>query len=155
MPAERTVAALVSDVRFGVTYGGLNEAIWSHLDTGLSLIQVLFGALAVAGLFSGPTLIAVAGVVLALVSALQLGLSPRKRSIEFRDARIRFHELQGRAWSLELQALETELERVRASAPVGLRALSRPAWNIVAESLGSSDQYKLTRPESLLQALAW
>lgn len=154
--AERSIATLVSEVRFGITYANLNEALWSHLDSGLNLFQVFAGALAVAGILSDATLVKVAGGMLAAVSAVQLGLSPGKRAVGYRDARMRFHELAGRAWGMELQELDADLERARAAAPPGLRALRKPAWNITAESLGSTERpYELTRLEALLQALAW
>lgn len=128
----RTQADAVADVRFGITYGSLNERFWQRLDTTLNLTQVLFGALALTGALAamGP-LAGVAGVVLAVVSALQLTLQPGRRSIDFRDARRAFHALNAKAWQMPLHELDAALEELRMNAPNGLAALNRPALHML------------------------
>lgn len=151
-PHERTLGVAVSEVRFGIQYGLLNERFWQHLDTGLNLAQIGAGALALAGAFTeGTVLTSVAGVAIAIVSALQLTLQPTRRSVAFRDARAKFHDLHARAWDMTLREVDIELERLRRDAPVGMRALLVPAQNIVHRQLGAED---VLLPLTLGQRLA-
>ena len=151
----RSVGVAISEIRYAIAFAGMNERLWSHFDTTLNCLQILLGMLALAGVLADATLIRVAGGALAILSALQIGLGPRRRSIEFRDARVRFHELVGRAPSLDLLHLDVELEKLKGGSPFGLMVLSRPAYNVVAESLGSTDLYLLSPMEALFVRLAW
>lgn len=154
--SERTLAVAVSEVRFGIQYGLLNERYWQHLDTALNLLQIGAGALALAGaLAQGALATSIAGVMIAVVSALQLSLQPTRRSVAFRDARARFHDLHARAWGLTLRELDAELEALRRDAPVGMRALLLPAQNIVHQQIGAQDVVlPLTWGQRLALALA-
>lgn len=155
-PSQRTQAQAVADVRFAIAYGSLNERFWQRLDTLLNLTQILFGALALSGALASVGVVAgVAGAVLAVVSALQLTLQPTRRSIEFRDARRAFHDLNKQAWALPLQDLDAALEELRKMAPNGLQALNRPAVRMVDRQHGQESSVKsLTWREWLALALA-
>lgn len=153
--ALRTQAQAVADVRYGIAYGALNERFWQKLDTTLNLAQILAGALALSGAFAqAPTVAGVAGTVVAVVSAFQLALQPTRKSIDFRDARRRFHELNARAWQMPLHELDAELEQLRMSAPNGLAALARPALFQVDAQHGSPRHERLNWRERLAMALA-
>lgn len=156
MTDPRTQAQAVAEVRFGIEYAALNERLWQHLDTGLNLLQIGLGALALAGALA--TLGAVAGAsggVLAVVGALQLTLQPVRRSIAFRDARFEFHELNKRAWALPLEDLDAALEDLRKCAPQGMQALLRPAQQRVELQHGHTDRLlRLSWRERLAAALA-
>jgi len=139
---ERSLAQAVGEVQYGVEYASLNERFWSHLDTALNLVQVLFGAVALTGfLATNSQLAGIAGLVLAGVSALQLTLAPSKRSVAFRDARVQFHDLKARAWRMDLYSLDSALEALRKAAPQGLRSLARPAQEIVHEAYGAPSPF--------------
>ncbi|KWT83886.1 MULTISPECIES: hypothetical protein [unclassified Variovorax] len=127
----------VMDVRFGVCYGELNERFWSHFDTALTLLQITAGALALAGVFArGGWLTALAGIALAGISGLQIGLKPRERSIAFRDTRRNFHDLDIESASLDLPALDRRLESLRRDAPRGMSSFLRPAEDRVRREHG-------------------
>ena len=143
MSVNRTRGQAIMEVRFAVEYGELHEKFWSHVDTFISLAQVLAGALALAGAFSpgnGTVLTAAAGALLALMSGFQIAVKPRERSIQFRDTRRRAHELNSKAWEMPQRALEQALEQIRSEAPRGLEALSRPAFNRVVTMNGFPNQ---------------
>ncbi len=155
-PNTRTLAHAVADVRYGIVYGSLNERFWQRADTTLNLVQILFGALALTGaLAASGILAAVAGVVLACVSAVQLTLQPGRRSFEFREARRQFHELAAQAWSMPLAEVDQRLEQLRYSAPNGLAALARPAQEMVDAAHGHPPRWpRLGLVERLAKALA-
>lgn len=154
-PAERTLADAVADVRYGIAYGNLNERFWQRTDTTLNLAQIMGGSLALSGAMAqAPLVAAVAGVLVAVVSGFQLALQPGRRSIDFRDARRKFHELNARAWQMTLQQLDAELEVLRMNAPQGLSAFNRPALLAVDAQHGHDvSDTRLTWRERL--ALAW
>lgn len=125
------------EVRFAIEYGDMHEKFWSHIDTGLSLVQVVAGALALAGAFApGSGLASWAGLILAGVSGFQLTIKPRERSIQFRDTRRLLHDLNARAWSMSVLEVDAELERIRREAPRGLSVLTRPATNVALAANG-------------------
>ncbi|MBT9486812.1 MAG: hypothetical protein IV093_04805 [Rubrivivax sp.] len=131
---ERTLGIAIAEVRFAIEFGSLNERFWQRLDTTFNVVQCLFGMLALAGVFSlHEALLAIAGTVIAVISALQLTLRPLQTSIEFRDARRKFQDLNRRVALLTLTEIDGELEDLRREAPHGLHALERPAFNRVNE----------------------
>ncbi len=151
----RTHATAVAEVRFGVEFGSLNERLWRHVDTGLNLITVLFGALALAGAMSVTSwMAATAGVVLAVVSALQLTWQPLKRSIEFRDARYGFHDLAQQAAGMSVAEIDVALEHLRRVSPIGSDWLLVPALNRVHAQFGHQPARALNWRERLASALA-
>lgn len=154
--ACRTQAQAVAEVRYAIEYGAMNERLWQRLDTALNLTQATAGALALAGAMATQgRAAAVAGVVLAIVSALQLTLQPTRRSVAFRDVRLGLHDLAKRAWQLPLAELDAALEDVRKTAPQGLAALGRPAFNAVQRQHGHADKVLPLRwHERLAAALA-
>lgn len=137
VPRTRDHGQAVMEVRFAVAYGELHEKFWSHVDTALTLLQVVAGALALAGVFTpGGVMTAIAGVSLAAISGMQIGLKPRERSIQFRDARRQFHDLDMDSASLELSVLDRRLEMLRRDAPRGFNSFLRPAEVIVLSQHG-------------------
>lgn len=156
-PSEnRTLGHAVMDVRYAIEYGELHEKLWSHIDTGISLVQIAAGALALAGVLTpGRWLTAAAGITLAVLSSVQLCFKPRERSIEFRDTRRKLHDLNANAWSMSLQDVDRALEQIKSEAPRGLDALARPAQNRVLASNGYPNEVEpLKTNESILSALA-
>lgn len=153
---DRTHGQAVTEVRFGIEYAELNERYWQRLDTCLNAVQVLCGALALAGAIGtqGPVA-GLAGVLMAIVSTLQITLAPARRSIAFRDARMAFHDLNERVWTLQLGELDAALERIRKAAPHGLHSLNKPAVNRVHCSMGRKDALEpLSRMERWAEALS-
>jgi hypothetical protein len=151
----RSIGAAVSDLRYAVEYASLNESFWSHVDASCNLLQALFGALALAGVLGDLGLVRYAGGGLAVISGVQLALSPCKRTMEFRHARVRFHELLSKSGGMDVIDVDAQLELLRGAAPLGMRTLSRPAYNIVAEGIGKPEErYKLTAFERVLLALS-
>ena len=152
---QRTHGQAVAEVRFGVEYAALNERYWQRLDTAFGVVQVLAGALALAGLLGSVTwLMPLGSGAVAVVSALQITLTPVRRSIAFRDARYAFHALAKRAWGLPLADLDAELEDLRRTAPAGSTLLLRPAQNIVEQQHGHAPAHRLSWLERCALALA-
>lgn len=152
---ERTREIAVAEVRFAIEFGSLNERFWRRIDSGLNFTTIAFGALALTGAMqSQPWLSASSGIVLAIVSALQIGLQPFKRSVDFRDAKRAFHDLNARSPSLDLADIDAELERLRRDAPQGVDALSMPALNIVNQRHGHGPARTLRFGERVAIALA-
>jgi hypothetical protein len=128
--------------------------LWSHVDTWCNFLQIAMGALALAGVLNAG-LVAYAEGGLAMISAVQLTLSPCRRAIDFRATRARFHELLARAPTMQVSEIDAELEILTGSAPLGVRTYARPAYNIVAESIGKPEaRYKLTVFERFMLFLA-
>lgn len=150
---QRTLGHAVAEVRFGIEYGVLNERFWQHADTALNWVQVMAGALAVAGFVTGGPMLAAAGLVLAVVSGTQIALQPARRAFAFREARAGWHDLNKRAWQMSLHELDCALEDLRKTAPVGLHALKQPAHNAVARREGAP-VHPLRWHERVLLALA-
>lgn len=154
-PAPRDQGRAVMELQVAIEYGELHEKLWSHLDTALSWVQVIGGALALAGGFAGsPALAATAGTVLALTSGTQISLRPRERAINFRDTRRQLEALHASAWGLPLQALDAEMSRLLADAPRGFDALTRPAQNRVLARHGHPTDPMDRRLSRWLAALA-
>lgn len=145
----RTLEIAIAEVRYGAEYGSLNERFWTRIDTAMNVVQMVSGALALAGALKSPALTAAAGVVLAVISGLQLSLQPLRRAIEFRDAKRAFHDLNARAPALTLEQMDAELERLRGAAPQGLSAFAMPALNIVNARHGHDKAYDLKWNERL------
>jgi hypothetical protein len=150
----RTHGQAVAEVQYAVEFGRLNERFWQRLDTVLNLMQVLAGALALAGAFSAGQWLPVAGVVLAVVSALQITLAPGRRAAGFLVARRDFSALLMRAWKLDPADLDAELEALRAQAPQGLELLSAPAFNNTSRRNGHDTTLPERWPHRLARALA-
>jgi hypothetical protein len=146
---ERTKGHILADVRFAAEYGSLNERFWLHVDTTVSLLQIAAGCFALAGAFVSPPVTAAAGIVIAALSAVQLGLRPRERAYQFREARRKFIELDAHASQLDDAELDAKRRLLIAEAPQGLRALSNPAHNIVNQRHGYPALMQLTLPERL------
>ncbi len=155
-PNPRDLGQAVMELRYAIEYGELHEKFWSHVDTFLSFLQIAAGALAFAGVFKPESAVTpIAGVVLALLSAFQLTVKPRERSIQFRDSRRTLQGLNGRAWEMTLEALDAEFERVKSEAPRGIEAFTHPAENRVLARYGyASMMLPLTKTERLVQRLA-
>ena len=152
---QRTREIAVAEVRFAVEFGALNERVWQSIDTLLNFGQIGAGALALTGaIVQGTTVAAVAGGVLAAISAIQLSLSPLRRSIAFRDARVKFNALNARAPSMTLEQIDSELEALRSEAPQGMRLLEMPALNIVNVRHGFAPARELKVREKAAMLLA-
>jgi len=151
---ERTLEMAVSEVRFGAEFGRLNMRVWQRLDTCLNLLQVLAGALALAGAFSNGRVLAAAGLVMAVVSALQIALQPGRRAADFKMAHMEWQRLAAQVWGMELYALDVRLAELRAAAPDGFDALGIPAMNIVNRRHGSTEVHPMSLRERFMLAVA-
>ncbi len=152
---ERTLEVAVAEVRFGAEFGRLNMRVWQRLDTVLNLLQVMAGAMALAGAFSDAKVLAGAGLVMASVSALQIALQPGRRAADFRMAHAEWQRLGAKAWTMTLGEVDAKLDDLRASSPDGFDALALPAMNAVNERHGwpAADQ-RLSARQKLLLAVA-
>ncbi|MBQ0946335.1 hypothetical protein KAK07_23550 [Ideonella sp. 4Y16] len=154
--ATRELGAAVSDVRYAVIYGELNERFWTRIDTALSLVSAIGGSAAVATFLAQSNLAnAVAGAVLALAGVLGLVLRPGQKASQFREARIGYLNLLGRAWSMQVGEVDAERARLEAAAPIGLDGLGPVAWNRLVIQLGDEDRAQgLTTWQSVLAWIA-
>ena len=156
LPPERTHANAVMEARYAAHYGARNERFWGRLDTTLGLLGAFGGSAAFGAALAGNTALgAVAGIVLAAASCVSLVTRPLERSIEFRDHRRKFGDLDARAPQLSLAEMDKELKCLQHEGPNGLEALAVVAWNDAVMANGHPD---LIRPlgffERMVSALA-
>jgi hypothetical protein len=99
---------------------------------------------------------AFAGLLMALITVLDVVLAPGRKVCEFNEARRKFNELDGKAPSMSIADLDIEIARLRGEyAAVGLRALQSVAYNQNVLANGRGDAaISMTRWERLVAALA-
>jgi hypothetical protein len=153
-PPTRTVEIAVAELRYAVEFARLNERLWQRVDTLLNFAQVMAGALALAGAFGDAKTLAGAGVAMALVSGLQIGLQPSRRGADFRMARAAWQRLARDPWSLSLSELDARMEDLRSESPQGFDALGPAAFNAVQMRHGNPARLPLRWHQRLVAALA-
>jgi hypothetical protein len=152
----RTLPDAVSELRYALRFGELNERLWRRLETTLNLFSALGGSAAV-GAVAGQSdvLTLAAGLVMAITGALQLVLRPGERAAAFRTTRRDLLGLESKAWSLSVTDLDATMHRIEADAPDGFAALAQPAWNDCVRRLGQASLAQpLTFGERFLSRLA-
>lgn len=146
-PDGRTHYEAVLDVRYGMRFNVLCERAYRRVDMLLTAVTVIGGsAAAVAWVNRSPEWAAASGLVLAVLSVLQVVAAPGRAAVEHRMAALEYARLDARAQGLALEQLDAELRLLQAQSPSGVALLAVPAFNANVRSAGR---------EECVRALSW
>ena len=141
---------LMSEVRYGIVFGEMNEVFNHRVNSLLFFMLTLCGLLSAGGFITnlkgvlpGEAVFVwsvVLGAVTAVTQAARLAFKFKERAAEFRAAKKAFQELEGRGWSMNQGTLTKEIARLRANAPSGGDWLASAAFNKACAELGYPDR---------------
>ena len=141
---------LMSEIRYGIVFGEMNEVFNSRMNSFVVFASTLAGVLSASGVVaqvtkatSGDVAIwwALAlGVLSAVAYAAKVAFRFKERERDFRDAKVKFQELEGRGWGMHQSALMKEVAKLRAGAPAGGSWLASAAFNKACAELGYPDR---------------
>lgn len=145
----RTHYEATLDVRYAIHWNTLNERLHRHIDAALKFCVLLLGSTAFGAYFvARPELSALAGLLMAIFTIVDVVAAPGRKACAFSEARRRFIDLNARAPALSLEALDLALERLRGECTsAGVRALEPVAYN---DNLLASG-----RPDACMQVTCW
>jgi hypothetical protein len=150
---DRTHYQALLEAKFHARYNDLNESLYRQLDRILTATSLLAGAGAFVNLLTKvPGLTEIAGLIFSVAAIVQALSTPGVRAVEHRELARRFQQLVSQAPSLDLSALDRELNELRAGAPNGFESLNPIAQNDVLRSEGHA---KLVRVSAWNEFLAF
>lgn len=155
---ERTLYEARLDAECYSTSHGLHARLWRRFRLVMRIVNGFAGSAAFGGWIAAkPELAGVAGLVLALMVALDQGLDPSEKIAMHKIAAQRYAEL--RTASLDgstcLAEFDSKFERIKAEDEAGIDALLVRACNLVLKAAGRSDHLiKETRLQRLIAFFA-
>lgn len=150
---ERTHYMALMECRFGVRYNEMNAGLYLAIDRLLSILNLFFGAAVIgSAMKENPGIAATAGVIVVLVSIVQMVWSPARIGAEHREMFRGYTLLAAEAASLNLEQLDSRLAELRQMGPSGFDALNGPAQNDVLLSYGHADRVAPLSPGERLAA---
>ena len=145
-PQAQTKEVLMSEVRYGIVFGSMNEEWNGRADKWLKTFSYAAVALTATGLLSvfssvaGPSVTAIWTAAWAILGALawssRRGFEFEKREDEFKKAKKAFQTLEGKGWGLSREQLAREIAKLRNDAPAGGQWLAPLAYNKACRELG-------------------
>ena len=143
---------LMSEVRYGVVFGEMNEVFNARMNGLLVFIITLCGLLSVGGFTTNLTKVLPQDSVLwlsiglavltAIAHASKVAFKFKEREAEFRIAKKAFQDLEGRGWSMNQGTLYKELAKLRGAAPAGGAWLASAAFNKACAELGYPERHR-------------
>jgi hypothetical protein len=145
-------AVLMSEVRYGIVFGEMNEVFNTRANSLLVFITSLATALAAGGFVSllskaldhETVLLWAIGAAIfgALSAAAKVAFKFKERAEQFRVAKKAFQDLEGRGWSMNQNTLTKELAKLRSNAPSGGGFLASAAFNKACAELGYPERHR-------------
>lgn len=147
---------LVFDVHYGHWYNLMCERLYRHLDVALSLVQLVGGsASGLAVINQSGVVLSVAGVLLAVASALSLLVQPGVKVERHGVAKRAYTRIMAEADALDADELSKRLASVRVDAPTGPSVLEVPAFNATLRAMGYDTGFATaTRLQRAVAAMA-
>lgn len=139
---ERTHYEATLDVRFAIEWNALNARLFRRVDALLKGLSLLLGSAAFgAWMAAAPQWSGLAGLLVALVTILDVVLAPGKKACAHDEARRQFNALAVRAPGLPLADLDAALETLRVECTAGgVDALRAVAYNRNLAAASRADQ---------------
>lgn len=147
--------ALELEARWGMRFMHLNARLYEHMRTVLRFITIVAGSSAFAAFLAGrPEIVLIVGVLLALLTAIDVTLAPAERAARFAMAAERYGDLFGRGPELSAESLYRDLRRLQGQRVVGhFECLRHVAYtNVLVETGHSIDD---CRAPWRCRVLAW
>ena len=130
------------EVKFGVHYNAANEKFYNRLKIVFDVITIASGSSAFAGVLAQiPHLTAAAGIVIAVITAIGIAVSPGATAARFNEIHRRFTALEGRTAGMTAAAIRSEISAIRVDAPTGLRSINPVAYNRCLQANGYGDGF--------------
>jgi hypothetical protein len=140
------------DVEYGYWFNQINERFYRRLDVLLNLVQLVGGsAAALAAMQSAPQAVVIAGLSLAICAAMSLLVQPSVKSERHRACKVQWRELKGDAIHLSDEELHERVSDLQGSGPMGIEALSMPAYNATLCATGRESGVRIL---SMVQRIA-
>lgn len=138
---ERTHYEAMGDISYNCRYFLLQQRFFGKLAGTFRFISIVSGSTAFAGFVSvSPELSGGAGVVVAVVTALDIIINPGQKAYACNEVMRRYRELERQAKKLDLDALEERLVELRAMEVPSIEALRVPAYNDSCTERGRTDE---------------
>ena len=139
----------VLEVRYGIHYNAANERLYRRLRLIFDALQIVCGGAAFAAwAASKPEMSAFAGLFIALISALNLLVSPAEMATRFNEVYRAFTELDAVSLEMSEPDIRKAIAKIRSGAPWGVDALGNIAFNRCLAANGYSEGFLETTPWS-------
>lgn len=120
----------VMEIRYGIHYNAANERLYRRLRLIFDTLSIVSGSAAFGGwLADKPSMIAWAGLAIAITSAVNQIVSPAEAAAKHNEAYRAFTDLNARAENLSMAEIGAEIAKIRAGSPWGVDALGTTAFN--------------------------
>lgn len=130
----------VNDVKYGQRLMLITGRFNRRLDKMLTGTQLLLGTAAVGGLLATmPTLATIAGVLIAVLSLIQILCEPAIKAHICEQQRKRWVALLGVAPDLDLNELDKRIAAIREESVPEIELLRVPAYNQVMQEISRSE----------------
>ncbi|MEH6413832.1 hypothetical protein [Pseudomonas sp. CGJS7] len=144
------------DIDYAVCFSEANCRLFTRLKKVFVLINLLAGSAAMTTLLSkNATIAAIAGIVVAMISMIDLVYDPGAAAAAHMRDKQAFLSLRSRYSRLSLEGGDSELAKIKMSATHGLQSLARPAHNENLRHHGRKEYLvELSRWEQLVKLFA-
>jgi hypothetical protein len=133
----RTLGEAKLDARYGSLFHGLNARFFKRLQLLFAIISLVSGTAAFSLVFrEDPTIGAIAGGILAILTIINQVVSPASRAIEHEAMAKRYGELVANTSLSTVAAFDAELEKLRSGDHSGLSVFERCAYNANVTAAG-------------------
>jgi hypothetical protein len=145
---DRPLYQIDGDLSYSMRLWELHWRFWQRLSVVLTLVSLIGGAGAVASVVrASPTIATVAGVILAIVSAVSHALAPATRIAEGKERYRAYATLRAKSAGMDASSLDAELRSLEVSDYPTMDSLRDLAYedNCIARGHDDTKKWKVIR----------